>query len=77
MILSYKQQLGVIQEMQNSGFNVCTCGNCGSVILYNERMKEADAVRCPHCKKNMAYSDNTDYYYRGCSEVQNEFNDKI
>lgn len=77
MNLSYKQQLGVIQEMQNNGFNVCTCGNCDSVILYNKRMKEADAVRCPHCKKNMAYSDNPDYYYRGCPEVKNESKNKI
>jgi uncharacterized protein (DUF983 family) len=77
MILSYKQQLRVIHEMHNNGFNVCTCGNCGEVILYNKMMRDADEVRCPHCKKNMAYCDNPDYYYTGCPEVQNELNDKI
>ena len=69
MKTDYKQQLEVIEQMQSEGFNVCTCGNCGGVILYNKEMKEADAVDCPHCEKPMAYSDNPDYYYEGCPET--------
>lgn len=69
MKTDYKQQLEVIEQMQSEGFNVCTCGNCGGVILYNEKMKEADTVDCPHCEKSMAYCDNPDYYYEGCPET--------
>lgn len=69
MKTDYKQQLEVIEQMQSEGFNVCTCGNCGSVILYNEEMKEADTIDCPHCKESMAYCDNPDYYYEGCPET--------
>ncbi len=69
MKTDYKQQLEVIEQMQSEGFNVCTCGNCGGVILYNEEMKKADTVDCPHCKETMAYSDNPDYYYEGCPET--------
>jgi uncharacterized protein (DUF983 family) len=72
MKTSYKQQYEVLEEMQSNGFNVCTCGNCGSVILYNQEMKDAEFINCPHCKKEMYYSDNTDFYYDNCSEIQNE-----
>lgn len=72
MKTSYTQQLEVLEEMQSKGFNVCTCGNCGGVILYNQEMRDADAVECPHCKVEMSYSDNPDYYYDNCSEVQQE-----
>lgn len=71
---NYKQQYAVLEEMQSAGFNVCTCGNCGGVILYNKKMKEAESVSCPHCKHEMDYSDNPDFYYEGCSEVHNEEN---
>lgn len=72
MKASYKQQTEVIEQMQSAGFNVSTCGNCGDVILYNKEMKEADTVACPHCKREMAYSDNPDLYYQGCWEVKQE-----
>lgn len=67
---SYQQQLEVLEAMQSKGFNVCTCGNCGSVILYDQEMKDAEVVECPHCKSEMDYSDNPDFYYDNCPEVQ-------
>ena len=72
---NYKQQYQVLEEMQSEGFNVCTCGNCDSVILYNQEMKNADFIECPHCKSEMDYSDNPDYYYDNCTEIQQEFNE--
>ena len=63
MIVDYRQQYDVLLEMQSKGFNVCTCGNCGNVILYNKEMREADSVGCPHCKANMEYPDNADLYH--------------
>lgn len=72
MKTNYQQQYEVLLEMQNSGFNVCTCGNCGNVVLYNRQMKESEVVECPHCKEEMDYSDNPDYYYEGCQEITEE-----
>ena len=48
--------------MQNSGFNVCTCGNCGEVLLYNTEMKQAEEVECYNCNAKMQYCDNPDFY---------------
>lgn len=64
MIVDYRQQYDVLLEMQSEGFNVCTCGNCGDVILYNKEMTEADNIVCPHCKADMEYSDNPDLYHQ-------------
>lgn len=74
MKTSYRQQYNVLQDMQSKGFNVCTCGNCATIILYNEEMKNAEEIECFECNQKMDYSDNPDYYYEGCSEITNEEN---
>lgn len=63
MKTSYKQQTEVLLDIQACGYNVCTCGHCGDVILYNKEMMEADEVECPHCGIEHEYCDNPDLYY--------------
>ena len=58
-------QVQIIERMQSIGFNVVTCGHCGDVILYNDKMKRAELVSCPHCEAENDYSDNPDLFYEG------------
>lgn len=57
-----KQQYNILLEIQNAGFNICTCGCCGYVILYNKEMKESDAIVCYNCKTEQEYCETPDYY---------------
>ena len=66
--------LNILLSMQVSGFNVCNCGNCGGIILFNKETKpttesETENVICPYYKKEMAYSDCPDLYYEGMPEL--------
>jgi DNA-directed RNA polymerase subunit RPC12/RpoP len=70
--MSYQKQLDILTTMQNQGFNVCDCGNCGGVILFDEESKNADEVECPHCKVTLDYSDCPDLYYEGMPELDKE-----
>lgn len=66
-------QLDVIQNMQSSGFNVVTCGSCGSVILVDkekcEYKKNEDGedcemlIYCGYCDQLNANCDAPDYIY--------------
>ena len=57
------QQYDVIQAMQRDGYNVCTCGNCGDVVLFDKQMMEAGEIQCPHCKAILEYCDYPDLYH--------------
>lgn len=75
--MKYKDQYEILEEMQGNGFNVCTCGNCGEVILFNSETKpnigdSSEDVTCPHCKKTMGYSDCPDLYTENCYEIIQE-----
>lgn len=58
----YTEQYRVLKEIQDAGFNVCTCGNCGDVVLFDEEMIQADEIKCPHCDAVMDYADYPDLY---------------
>jgi len=80
--MTYQKQVSIIEEMQAKGFNVCNCGNCGSIILFNEETKpkiddDNEIVSCPHCKVEIAYSDCGDYYYEGMTELNEERDSNI
>ena len=49
--------------MQEDGYNVVTCGNCGDVVLL-EVYDTIEDVQCPHCKETMDYSDMPDLYHQ-------------
>ena len=70
MKITYKQQLEVLLDMQADGYNVCTCEQCGDIILYNEQMTEAEYITCPHCKEEMESSDNPDFYVEGLAIME-------
>jgi len=44
--------------------NVCTCGNCGEVLLIDISKYLAD-IKCPHCSIIMEYSDMPDLFTQG------------
>jgi phage FluMu protein Com len=58
-------QFEILQRMQQDGYNVVTCGNCGDVVLLelNVVQRYLD-VQCPHCKETMEYCDMPDLYTR-------------
>jgi len=56
-----KEQFEILQRMQQDGYNVVTCGNCGDVVLL-EIDDTIEEVQCPHCKEDMEYSDMPDLY---------------
>lgn len=75
--MTTRNQLEILQQMQRQGFNICNCGNCGGVILFNKESKEVmeqtssgEGLVCPHCKEEMAYSDCPDLYYEGSPDLE-------
>lgn len=57
-----KEQYNILSRMQEDGYNVVTCGNCGDVILL-ETYDFIEEVQCPHCKETMDYCDMPDLYH--------------
>jgi DNA-directed RNA polymerase subunit RPC12/RpoP len=64
------QQYDVVRTMQNDGYNVCTCGSCGGVVLFDEEMMEAETIECPLCGDLLDYADYPDLYYEGMKETR-------
>ena len=54
-------QFEILQRMQQDGYNLVTCGNCGDLVLL-ETDDIIDEIKCPHCKETMEYSDMPDLY---------------
>ena len=57
-----KNQFEILREIQASGYNVCTCGNCGDVVLLDIKEPITEDITCPHCDSTMDYSDFPDLY---------------
>ena len=55
-----KDQFEILKEIQASGYNVCTCGNCGDVVLLE--IKETTNIVCPHCDHEADGCDFPDLY---------------
>ena len=55
-------QLEILNEIQNDGYNVVTCGNCGDVVLH-KILNNIETIVCPHCITTMDISDMPDLYY--------------
>lgn len=65
-----ENQIRIQEDMQRAGFNVVTCGNCGTVLLHRTK---TDNIEC-FCG-TMALSDCPDLYYNGI-ENNVEFNEE-
>lgn len=66
-----ENQIRLQREIQNAGYNIVTCGNCGSILLHE---LSDDKIDC-FCGRNMDLSDCPDYWYEGV-ELSKEFEDK-
>ncbi len=59
------EQYTILRRMQEDGYNVVTCGNCGDVVLLDLNVAQHyEDVQCPHCKETMDYSDMPDLYHQ-------------
>lgn len=56
-----KNQIRLQKEIQKVGFNIVTCGNCGSILLHEIG---DESIEC-FCGKEMNLSDCPDYWYEG------------
>ena len=65
-----KEQIDVFFQIQNSGFNIVTCGNCGTVLLH--KINNEEHIDCFGCHTKMAKSDCPDYWTEG-DELSTEF----
>ena len=65
-----ENQIRIQERMQSAGFNVVTCGNCGSILLHET---EDETIEC-FCGHEMDLSDCPDYWYEGCQDNA-EFNE--
>lgn len=70
-----ENQIRIQEAMQNAGFNVVNCGNCGTVLLQDLEVIEFDennnclnnTIQC-FCGQEMDLSDCPDYWYQGCQD---------
>lgn len=66
-----ESQIKIQEEMQSAGFNIVTCGNCGSILLHRLGEEKIDCF----CGITMSLSDCPDYWYEGL-ELSEEFKNK-
>ena len=66
------QQTNILFSMQQKGFNVVTCGDCGDVMLLENGVNrnEFDSelhgmVKCPHCGFEDDESSFPDLFHEG------------
>lgn len=57
----FDNQKYILYEIQSSGFNVISCGNCGEVLLH--KIDTTDDIYCGYCKTEMLKSDCSDLHY--------------
>lgn len=57
----WHEQVELQHQMQGSGLNIVTCGNCGTVIIH--KCDEREDIDCWGCGENMDKSDCPDYFY--------------
>lgn len=61
-----EDQIRIQEAMQSAGFNLVTCGNCGSILLHEIEVED-DSIDC-FCGREMATSDCPDYWHEGCQD---------
>lgn len=77
-----ENQIRIQEKMQRAGFNLVTCGNCGSILLHEVEVITFDekdnclnnTIEC-FCGEEMDLTDCPDYWYEGCQDNA-EFNQK-
>ena len=56
-----ERQIELQEKIQNLGYNIVECGNCGTVLLHELGDEEIDCF----CGHTMALSDCPDLYHSG------------
>lgn len=65
-----EHQIELQSKIQSAGFNLVTCGNCGTILIHEVGDEHIDCF----CGQRMALSDCPDYWYEGL-ELSEEFKD--
>ncbi len=60
-----QEQEEVSRKIQNSGYNVVTCGHCGDVLLHEIGITE---LPCAYCEWTSDISDFPDLVYEGMAD---------
>ena len=55
--------------MQKDGYNIVSCGNCGTLIIHeiDDETFSTPNLDCHGCGITISKSDCSDYYYKGMS----------
>jgi hypothetical protein len=64
------RQIDIQHKMQSAGFNLVTCGHCGSPMLHEIGDETLECL----CGREMDLSDCPDYWYEGVQDSA-EFNE--
>ena len=56
------EQVELQLEMQSKGFNIVSCGNCGTTLIHKVGK---ESIVCYDCGEHMALSDCPDVFYEG------------
>ena len=65
-----ENQIKIQSKIQSAGFNIVTCGSCGSVLLHE---LGDEKIHC-FCGQEMDLSDCPDFWHEG-AELSAEFDD--
>ena len=63
-----KEQIDIFHEMQTAGFNVVTCGNCGTILLHKTN-QDSNTIECCGCGEEMELSDCPDFWHTGAEDT--------
>ena len=63
-LIEYNKQVALIEEMQEVGFNLVTCGHCGNPFIHRTKV-ELEFITCPDCDTEQELCDAPDLFYRG------------
>ncbi len=62
---AHSEQLSLMEEIQEAGFNIVSCNNCGQMLLHRTTFLGGDEITidCPDCGKQISPNDCADLYY--------------
>ncbi len=57
-----KKQIEIFKDLQREGYNIVTCGDCGTVLLHRTNSDD-DKIECFECNNVMDLCDCPDLWY--------------
>lgn len=57
-----ENQLKLLEEIQELGYNIVSCADCGQVFIHTDKV---EYLICPHCKNEFEQADCPDLFNPG------------